>query len=83
MLDYLLAALIAPLLRRLIVLSLRLWAVAFVVTIPARLWVRYLEPRPSDEKLVVLNAFGVGLLLTILGFRALPRKSLGCELASL
>jgi hypothetical protein len=69
MLDYLLAAWIAPLLRRLVVLSLRLWAIAFVVTIPARLWVRYLEPRPSDEKLVTLNAVGVGLLLTAVGFR--------------
>jgi hypothetical protein len=69
MLDYLLAAWIAPLLRRLVVLSLRLWAIAFVVTIPARLWVRYLEPRPSDERLVALNAVGVGLLLTVVGFR--------------
>jgi hypothetical protein len=68
-LDYLLAVLIAPLVRRLIVFSFRLCAFAFAVTIPARLWVRYLDPKPSAETVVVLNAAGLGLLLWILGLR--------------
>ena len=50
-LDYLLAILLAPLLRRLIELSLKLSAIAFALTIPARLWVRFVESHPSETTL--------------------------------
>ena len=68
-LDYLLAVLLAPLLRRLIGLCFKLSAIAFAVTIPARLWVRLVESHPSETTLVVLNAMTVGVLLARRGFR--------------
>ena len=73
MLDYLLAVLIAPLLRRLLGLCLRAMVISLLVTIPARLWQRYMESRPSDESLMAVNAVSLALLFTI-GFRHLGRR---------
>ena len=55
MFKYLFALLIAPLLRPVLSAVLILLAVAFAVTIPARLWVMYVDPRPSDHLISVLN----------------------------
>ncbi len=55
MFKYLFALLIAPLLRPVLNAVLILLAVAFAVTIPARLWVMYVDPRPSGHLISVLN----------------------------
>jgi hypothetical protein len=73
MLDYLLAVLIAPLLRRLLGLCLRAMSISLLVTIPARLWLRYMESSPSDETLMALNVVSLVLLFSI-GFRHLGRR---------
>jgi hypothetical protein len=73
MLDYLLAVLIAPLLRRLLRLCLRVMAISLLVTIPAKLWLRYMESRPSDEALMAVNAAGLALVL-IIGSRRCGRR---------
>ena len=74
MLDYLLAVLLAPLLRRLIGLCLKLSAFAFAVTIPARLWVRLVESHPSEATLAVLNAGTAGMLFVFLATRGFRRR---------
>jgi hypothetical protein len=55
MFKYLFALLIAPLLRPVLNAVLILLAIAFAVTIPARLWVLYVDPRPSDHLISMLN----------------------------
>lgn len=72
-LDYLLAVLLAPLLRRLIGVSFKLSAIAFAVTMPARLWVGLVESHPSETTLVVLNAVTVGVLFVLLARRGFRR----------
>lgn len=74
MLDYLLAILLAPLLRRLIGLLLKLSAIAFTGTIPARLWVRCVDSHPSETTLVVLNAVTVGLLSFLVASQGRRRR---------
>lgn len=74
MLDYLLAVLLAPLLRRLIGLLLKLSAFAFAVTIPARLWVRLAESHPSERTLVVLNAMTAGMLSLLVACQCRRRR---------
>jgi hypothetical protein len=64
----------APLLRRLIGLFLRLSAIAFAITIPARLWVRFVESHPSETRLVVLNAVTVGVLALLVACRCHGRR---------
>lgn len=65
MFRYLVALLIAPLLRPVLNAVLILLAVAFAVTIPARLWVMYADPRPSDHLVSVLNVTTFALLLCV------------------
>ncbi len=55
MFKYLFALLIAPLMRPVLSAVLILLAVAFAITIPARLWVLYVDPRPSGHLISVLN----------------------------
>lgn len=65
MFKYLFALLIAPLLRPVLNAVLILLVVAFAVTIPARLWVIYVDPRPSDHLISVLNVATFALLLCV------------------
>jgi hypothetical protein len=80
MLGYLLAVLVMPLLRRLVRWSLILMAAAFAVTVPARLWVRYLNPRPSERTLVACNVVGSALLCA--AFLHGVRRRRGCRYRS-
>jgi hypothetical protein len=65
MFKYLFALLIAPLLRPVLNAVLVLLAVAFAVTVPARLWVMYVDPRPSYHVISVLNVATSALLLCV------------------
>ncbi|MGI9041394.1 MAG: hypothetical protein ACR2HK_09940 [Gemmatimonadales bacterium] len=62
MLEHLLVALIAPVLRRLLALLLAVMAGAFLMTIPTRLWVRYVDSYPSEQALIVLNSMSIVLI---------------------
>jgi len=75
MLDYLLAILIAPLLRLLLGLCLRLMAFAFMATIPARLWLQFVAPQPSARTVMAINAFSLGLLSALVVLRRCRRRS--------
>ena len=55
MFRYVLALMLAPLLRPVFNAVLLLVVVAFAVTVPARLWVLYVDPRPSYHLIAVLN----------------------------
>ena len=65
MFRYMFALLLAPLLRPVFNAVLLLLAVAFAVTVPARLWVMYVDPRPSYHLISVLNVATVALLLCV------------------
>lgn len=66
MLKHLFVMLVAPVIRRLAALAITLILGAFLVTIPARFWVLYVDPRPSDCHIIVLNAMSSGLLVGFL-----------------
>jgi hypothetical protein len=72
MLGYLLAHLVAPLLRRFVAVALFTATCAFGITIPARLWARYVSPRPDPALVVGLN---VATLAVVLGLAAWHRAS--------
>ena len=70
MLKYLFVLLVVPALRRLVVLAAMLMAAAFLVTIPARLWLLYVDPGLSDCSIIVLNSTTSGCLVgLVLGRR--------------
>jgi hypothetical protein len=74
-LGYLLAYTLAPLVRRLAAVVLVVGALAFLVTLPARLWVRYVSPLPNDVTIVTFNfATFVVVVGTLLILRYRRRK---------
>jgi len=72
-LKYLLVLLVVPVIRRLVALAATLMAAAYLVTIPARLWVLHVDPRPGECHIIVLNAMSSGLLVGVLLGRYLRR----------
>ncbi len=62
MLSYLLAVLVAPLVRSLLRWFLILMGGAFAATMPARLWIWCVGLQPTGTILVTLNALGFVLL---------------------
>lgn len=73
MLKHLLVLLIAPIIRRLVAISVAVILAAYVVTIPARLWVLYVDPRASECHIMILNATTSGFLIGL----ALGRRRRG------
>lgn len=65
MFRYLLALLLAPLLRPIFNAVLLVVAVAFAVTIPARLWIMYVEPQPSYRMISGLNIATSAFLICV------------------
>lgn len=74
MFRYLVALLIAPLLRPVLNAVLILLAVAFAVTIPARLWVMYVDPRPTDHAIAFLNVSTFAFLVCAFVIRRVRRR---------
>lgn len=74
MLRYMFALLLAPLLRPVFNAVLLLLGVAFAVTIPARLWVIYVDPRPSYHLISVLNVATSALLLCVVLVRKIRAR---------
>ena len=74
MLRYVVADLIAGLLRPLVWVALAVLAIAFVITVPARLWMLFVDPRPSAETIVALY-WTMGVLLA--GLWMLPCPGTG------
>lgn len=66
MFRYVIAYLIAGVLRPLVPAALAVLAIAFVITVPARLWILFVDPRASAQTIAVLN-WTMGLLLAALG----------------
>lgn len=66
MLRYVVADLIAGLLRPLVWAALAVLAIAFVITVPARLWLLFVDPRARAQTSAVLN-WATGVLLVGLG----------------
>lgn len=73
MLKYLVILLVAPIIRRLVVLAATLIAAAHLVTISARLWMLYVDPSPSECHIIVLNITSSGVLVGFLLGRNLRR----------
>ena len=73
MLRYLLPYLVAPLLRRVLAVLLILTVLAVAVTIPARLWMQYVDPRPSGQTIIALNVATFVCLLGIVVARRVRR----------
>lgn len=69
MLRYIFANLVAGLLRPLVWAALAVLAIAFVITVPARLWMLLVDPRASAHTIVALN-WTSGVLLA--GLWVLP-----------
>ncbi len=74
MVQYIFANLIASLLRPLVWAALRVAAVVFVITVPARLWTLYVDPRPGALVVRALTwgvaaVVAVGWLLVVAGRR--------------
>lgn len=65
MFRHLLALLLVPLLRPVFGAVLLVLLVAFAVTVPARLWVMYVDPNPSYKMIAVLNVSTFVLLLCV------------------
>jgi hypothetical protein len=63
---YLFAYTIAPLVRRVTAVVLVAGMLAFAVTVPARLWVLYVSPRPSETTVVTLNIATFALIVWML-----------------
>lgn len=62
MLRYVVANLIAGLLRPLVWAALAMLAAAFVITVPARLWMLFVDPQASAHTTAALN-WTTGVLL--------------------
>lgn len=77
MFKYLLALLLTPLLRPAVNAVLLLLLVAVAVTVPARLWVMYVDPRPSYHLIAVLNAATFAFLICVV---VLWRVHRGCSM---
>ena len=76
MFKYLFALLIAPLLRPVFNAMLLLVVVTFAVTVPARLWVMYIGPRPSYHMITVLNvATSISLFCVVVMWRLRRRQA--------
>ncbi|HET7583497.1 MAG TPA: hypothetical protein VFK13_01235 [Gemmatimonadaceae bacterium] len=73
MFKYLFAYLVAPLLRPIFNAVLTLLVVAFVITIPARLWALYVDPRPSEHIVAALNVATFALLVLLGSYVAIRR----------
>ena len=67
MLKHLFVLLAAPIIRRLVTAALAVILAAYLVTIPSRLWVLLVDPRPSECQIIGLNAASTGLVIG-LGF---------------
>lgn len=65
MLKYVIANLIAGVLRPLVRVALAVLATAFVITVPARLWMLFVDPRASAHTIAALN-WTTGVLLACL-----------------
>ena len=65
MLRYVIADLIAGLLRPLVWAALAVLAIAFVITVPGRLWMLFVDPRASAQTIAALNWIA-GVLLAVL-----------------
>lgn len=65
MFGYLVAYIIGPLVRRIVGLVLVVMVLAFAITVPARLWVRYVSPRPADATIIGLNIATLGVIVVI------------------
>lgn len=77
MFRYIFALLLAPLLRPVFNAVLLLLAVAFAVTVPARLWVMYVDPRPSYHMISALNvATFASLVVVVAAWRFGRRHSM-------
>lgn len=74
MFRYMFALLLAPLLRPVINAVLLLLVVAIAVTVPARLWMMYVEPRPSYHLISVLNVVTFAFLVGIVAMWRLHRR---------
>ena len=70
---YVAANLIAGVLRPIVWAAFVVFAIWFVVTVPARVWVLYVDPRASGGTIAVLE-WGTGVLLGsgLLFWRLLP-----------
>ena len=66
MLEHLFVLLVAPIIRRLVTAVLAVILAAYLVTIPARLWVLLVDPRPSECQIILLNATSSGFLIGFL-----------------
>ncbi len=63
MLEHLFVLLVAPIVRRLVTAALAVILAAYLVTIPARLWVLLVDPRASECHSIALNAATTGLMV--------------------
>ena len=75
MLRYLFAILLAPLLRPVIRVVAVLAVGALAVSLPARLWVHFIDPRPDRALVIALNLTTAALIALLLLARALRRRS--------
>ena len=66
MLEHLFVLLVAPIIRRLVTAALAVILAAYLVTIPARLWVLLVDPWPSECQIIALNATSSGFLIGLL-----------------
>ena len=73
MLRYVVADLIAGLLRPLVWAALAVLAIAFVITVPARLWVLLVDPRASADAMAALN-WMTGVSLAGLWILSIPAR---------
>ena len=67
MLEHLFVLLVAPIIRRLVTAALAVILAAYLVTIPARLWLLLVDPRASECHIIALNAAATGVMVG-LGF---------------
>ena len=74
-LEYLLAMLLAPVLRRLIALIIVLSAAAFTASLPVRLLVWMTGSPPDEPMLVTLNAVSLGMLCLFLAWQRRRRRT--------
>lgn len=73
MLWYVITHLIAAALRPLLWAALAVLSIAFVITVPARLWLLYVDPGASARTIAMLHwATGVLLVGLLLAGRTLP-----------
>ncbi len=77
MFRYMLALLLAPLLRPVFNVVIILLVVAIAVTMPARLWVTYVDQRPSYHQISMLNvATFIFLVCAVVTWRVRRRHTM-------